>query len=259
VSGATRRSFLFLAFALWPRAAAHAAPADEPGRVAAIADGDTLILDDGRRVRLIGIDAPRAPLGPARNTPWRQEEAAKAALAELARGRAVSLHYGGAPLDRYGRALAQVYRDDGLWLQGEMLVRGLARVHSFADNRARVPEMLALEDAARTARRGLWRDPFYAVRRPEEAGRFIDSFQLVEGTIVDAAKVKGQVFLNFSPDWHTAFTARLPRDALALFKASGLDPLALKGARVRLRGWLRYDRRPMIEVSHPEQIERLAE
>jgi micrococcal nuclease len=97
------------------------------------------------------------------------------------------------------------------------------------------------------------------VRRPEEAGRYIDSFQLVEGVIVEAAKVKGQVFLNFSPDWHTAFTAHVPRDALPLFKAGGVDPLALKGARVRLRGWLRYDRRPLIDVTHPEQIERLDE
>ena len=259
MSGAARRFVLILACALWPLAAAHAAPPDEPGRVAAIVDGDTLRLVDGRRVRLVGIDAPRAPLGLARNTAWRQEEAARAALTELAQGRAVALRYGGAPLDRYGRALAQVYRDDGLWLQGEMLVRGLARVHSFADNRALVPEMLALEDAARKARRGLWRDPFYAVRRPEEAGRYIDSFQLVEGVIVEAAKVKGQVFLNFSPDWHTAFTAHVPRDALPLFKAGGVDPLALKGARVRLRGWLRYDRRPLIDVTHPEQIERLDE
>ena len=120
-----------------------------------------------------------------------------------------------------------------------------------------MPEMLALEDAARVARRGLWRDAAYAVRRPVEAGRFIESFQLVEGTIVETAKIKGQVYLNFAPDWHTAFTARLPRSALVLFKAAGIDPLSLKGATVRLRGWLRYDARPMIEVTHPEQIELL--
>ena len=263
MTGATRRSFLALVCAFWPLAVAPAdegvAPADESARVAVIADGDTLLLDDGRRLRLVGIDAPRAPLGPTKDLPWRLAAMAKTALAELAQDRQVILRYGGASRDRYGRILAQAYRDDGLWLQGEMLVRGLARVHSFADNRALVREMLALEREARLARRGLWRDPFYAVRRSEEAGRFIDSFQLVEGTIVDVAKAKGQVFLNFAPDWHTAFTAHLPRGALALFKASDLDPLSLKGARVRLRGWVRFDRRPLIDVTHPEQIERLDE
>ncbi len=233
----------------------QSALAEDSSRVVAVTDGDTLVLDDGRRARLAGIDAPRAPLGLPRETPWRQQEAARAGLSELAVGRTVMLRAGDAPLDRYGRTLAQVYRDDGLWLQAEMLRRGLARVHSYADNRAFVPELLIIENEARTARRGLWRDAAYAVRRPEEMGRFVDSFQLVEGTIVDVAKVKGQVFLNFALEWRTAFTAHLPRSALPLFRASGVDPLSLKGVRVRLRGWVYYDRRPMIDVTHPEQIE----
>jgi hypothetical protein len=137
------------------------------------------------------------------------------------------------------------------------LLHNTARVHSYADNRALVGEMLAIEEEARQARRGLWRDPFYAVRRAEEAGRFVESFQPVEGTVVDIAQVKGQIFLNFAPDWHSAFTAHLPRDALPLFKEVRLDPLSLKGATVRLRGWVRFDARPMIDVTHPEQIELL--
>ena len=235
----------------------NASPWASSGRVATVVDGDTLVLTDDRQVRLVGIDAPRAPLGAAPDMIWRQAEAAKAGLSELALDRIVTLRSGGASSDRYGRVLAQLYREDGLWLQGEMLRRGMARVHSYADNRALVGEMLAIEEEARQTRRGLWRDPFYAVRRAEEAGRFVESFQLVEGTIVDIAKVKGQIFLNFAPDWHSAFTAHLPRNALPLFKEAHVDPLSLKGATVRLRGWVRFDTRPMIDVTHPEQIELL--
>jgi micrococcal nuclease len=180
VGNIARRSLPILFCLLWPLAVGHGEPADERGRVAEIVDGDTLALADGRRVRLVGIDAPRVPIGAAKDMIWRQEEAAKAALAELAQDRTVTLHYGGAPSDRYGRVLAQVYREDGLWLQGEMLRRGVARVHSFADNRALVAEMLAVEDAARRARLGLWRDPAYAVRRADEAPHFVESFQLVD-------------------------------------------------------------------------------
>jgi len=233
------------------------AAAEDQYRVVAIVNGDTLSLDDGRRVRLVGIEAPRPPLGLAPGVPWRLAEATKVALAAIAQDRAVTLRYDGAQSDRYGRVLAQVYREDGMWLQGELLRGGLARVHSYADNRAMVTEMLKLEGEARAARRGLWRDPNYAVRRPEDTGRFIESFKLVEGTIVDVAKAKGQIFLNFGSDWHTAFTAHLPRDALPLFRQSGLDPNALKGARVRLRGWVRFHERPTIDVTHPEQIELL--
>ncbi|HEX3498785.1 MAG TPA: thermonuclease family protein [Stellaceae bacterium] len=257
MGGLARRFLPILLWLLWPLAATYGAPLEESGRVARVVDGDALVLADGRQVRLVGIDAPRAPLGTAKDIIWRQAEAAKAMLVELAQDRIVTLRYGGAPGDRYGRVLAQLHRDDGLWLQGEMLRRGLARVHSYADNRALVGEMLAVEDEARGARRGLWRDPAYAVRRAEEMERFVETFQLVEGTIVDVAKVKGQIFLNFAPDWHSAFTARLPRSALPLFREAGLDPLALKGATVRLRGWVRFEARPLIDITHPEQIELL--
>jgi hypothetical protein len=168
------------------------------------------------------------------------------------------LKTGATETDRWGRTLAQLYREDGLWLQGEMLKRGLARVMSYADNRALVPEMLELEAEARAARRGLWRENSYAVLKADEAGRHIESFQLVEGTIADAVKIKGQIFLNLGPDWRTAFTIHLPRSALPLFKEAGLDPLELKGERVRVRGWIRLDRRPIIDVTHPEPIERLS-
>jgi micrococcal nuclease len=231
-------------------------PAGE-AHVTDIIDGDTLTLDDGRHVRLVGILAPNPPLGRDKGAPWPLADEAKAALSGLALHRLVTVKTGGTETDRWGRTLAQLYRDDGLWLQGEMLKRGLARVASYADNRALVPDMLALEAEARAARRGLWHENFYAVLEADEAGRHIESFQLVEGAIADAVKIKGQVFLNLGPDWHTAFTIHLPRTALPLFKEDGLDPLDLKGQRVRVRGWIRLDRRPIIDVTHPEQIERL--
>jgi endonuclease YncB( thermonuclease family) len=238
---------LVLAFAL----PLHAASVE----VATVVDGTTLTLEDGRAVRLAAILAPDPPLG-WKGDAWRLAAAARTALSELALGHGIELR--GGVTDRYGRVAAQIYREDGLWLQGEMLRRGLARTSADGGvERDRVIEMLALEAAAREARLGLWRDPFYRVRSPDEAGNSIETFQLVEGRIADAAKVKGQVFLNFGPDWRAAFTIRLPHPALAAFKELGLDPLALKGRLVRIRGWIRLDRRPMIDAARPELIELL--
>jgi hypothetical protein len=148
-----------------------------------------------------------------------------------------------------------VYRDDGLWVQGEMLRLGMARVHTFVDNHALAAEMLALEDEARTARRGLWRYRYYAVLSPEQAADHIDSFQLVEGRVVDAARVKSRIYLNFGEDWHTDFTVSLPTKRLAAFEKAGISPLALKGKVIRVRGWLDDYNGPMIDVTHPAQIE----
>lgn len=224
-----------------------------------VVDGDTVALADGRELRLVGIQAPKLPLGRKGFTAWPLAEEARQALADLVQGREVTLAYGGAKRDRYGRLLAHLARGDGLWVQCEMLRRGLARVYLFRDNRAAAAELLACERDARAARRGIWAHPFYAVRRPEETADLIGSFQLVEGRVRQAAEVRGKVYLNYGPDHRTDFTVSIaPRERRAFDKA-GVDLLDLEGHRIRVRGWLSRRNGPMIEASHPEQIELLAE
>lgn len=232
-------------------------PVFEPGETAAVAavvDGGEIVLTDGRHVRLVAIEAPHPAAAHARAWPYASE--AKAALEKLVVGREVELRFAGNRRDRWGRILAQVFVG-ARWVQGEMIHRGLARVASAADNRIGVVELLAREAKARQARRGIWRDRFYAVRDAEEAGRYAGSFQIVEGEVVDTALVEGQLFVNFGADWRTAFSLRLSPEALRRFRSEGIAAASLKGARLRVRGWVRGGERPVIDVTHPEQIERL--
>ena len=126
------------------------------GRVVDVVDGDTLFLDDGVQVRLVGIQAPKLPLGRRNFKAWPLGEEAKRVLEALTLGRMVHLSYVGRSTDRYGRALAHLHRADGLWMQERLLRLGMARVYSFRDNRAVVGELLAAEAAARTAKVGIW-------------------------------------------------------------------------------------------------------
>ena len=241
--------------------AAAKAELDTGGRagVREVVDGDTVILErpvDGAvQVRLVGLQAPKLPLGRPGFPTWPLAEEAKLALEDLVSGRPVALRYGGRRLDRHGRHLAHLFLDEGTWVQGALLRLGMARVYSFADNRARVADMLAIEAAARAARLGIWGHPFYAVRNPAEAARHMDTFQLVEGRVLDAAKVKGRVYLNFGVDWRTDFTVSIGSKPLRLFRKAGIDPLLFEGRIIRARGWLKRRNGPMIEATHPEQIE----
>jgi micrococcal nuclease len=250
-------SSLLLLATLWLPARAARLPVFEAGETAtvgAVVDGGEMILADGRHVRLVGIEAPHLAAAHARA--WPDAAEAKAALEKLVVGRAVELRFAGNRRDRWGRILAEVFVGTR-WVQGEMIRRGLARVASAADNRAGVVELLAREARARQARRGIWRDRFYAVRDADEAGRYAGSFQIVEGEVADTAMVEGQLFVNFGEDWRTAFSLRLSPEALRLFRREGIAPASLKGARLRVRGWVRGGERPIIDVTHPEQIERL--
>jgi len=232
---------------------------DGQARVGQVIDGDTLVLDDGRQVRLVGIQAPKLPLGRPKFPTWPLADEAKAALERLTLNREVRLRLGLRPTDRHNRALAHLYDADGVWIQGAMLQAGLARVYTFSDNRALAAEMLDLEKTARAGRRGIWAEPFYRVRRVTETPQSIDTFQLVEGRPRKVDKVAGQIYLNFGSDWRDDFTIAIPAAGAKLFAQAGIKPESLAGRELRVRGWIKSRNGPLIEATHPEQIEVLGE
>ncbi|MBO6784159.1 MAG: thermonuclease family protein [Alphaproteobacteria bacterium] len=224
-----------------------------------VVDGDTVVLDNGREVRLVGIQAPKLPLGRPGFEKWPLADASKAALEKLVLGRTVTLAYGGARVDRYNRLLAHLFTEDGTWIQGRLLGDGMARVYSFPDNRALVHEMLAREGHAREARDGIWALPYYVVLDTEASAAHVDRFALVEGRVLETARVRGRTFLNFGPDWRTDFTIAISAKNWKSFAAQGISHEDYAGRRVRVRGWLKSRNGPMIDVTHPEQIEVLTQ
>jgi endonuclease YncB( thermonuclease family) len=235
---------------------ARADACHQPAMILRASSADEVVLSDSVEgtsiVRLAGIDRPELP-NAAESASLIDE--AETMLSRLIEGRLACLLLSDRRQDRYGRLLAQIYRDDGLWIQGELLRLGLARVHVTADARPLASDMLAIEDKARRERAGLWRDPRFGVRSAAGVGRALGSFQLVEGRVVDAARRGDRWYLNFGEDWRSDFTVTIPAKALSDFAAAKLDPYALKGRVVRVRGWVESFNGPMIEAIIPEQIE----
>jgi micrococcal nuclease len=251
------RAAVIALFALFAASAQalSAEPDFAPGgtvQITQVLDGDTIRLADGRELRLVSIDAPP----PGRGREATLAARAKEALERLVAGDNLELRLAGNGSDRRGRVVGALFAG-GLWVQRELVERGLARVRGEADNRLGLAELLAAEDSARAARRGIWALAAYEVRQADEAARYAGTFQLVEGTVIDAARVEGGIRLNFGPDWHTAFNLRISAATVKLCRAAGLDPMTLKGARLRVRGFIDGTNRPTIEVTYPEQIERL--
>lgn len=235
------------------------------GLVTQVTDGDTVMLDSGLVVRMIGTQAPKLPLGRDGFPTWPLAPEAKAALEALVLGRSVTLGYGGEEVDRYDRALAQVFVETGeaepVWAQAHMVRSGLARVYSFPDNRQCLHQLYVAEAQARAERLGIWANPYYSVRaadRPAELLQRVGHYELVEGRILLADRSGSRVYLNFGRHWKEDFTVVIEAAALKLFAETGLDPLTLDGALVRVRGWVDDRDGPRIEVTHPEQIEVLA-
>lgn len=214
------------------------------GRVAQAMSGETLRLEDGRTVRLAGVDAP-SPM-------------ARAALQDLAAGREVALLHGGERLDGYGRVVAHVRLSHGRrWLQGALLDAGHARVRTVAGDTSLAPEMLRREAAARSRERGLWSAREHRVRLPEEVASDPAGFLIVEGRVGRLERLGDRLFLDFG-EGRRGFSVEIPRRALPDFEAAGLEVETLRGRLIRVRGYVRPTRfGPTMHVDHPEQIERL--
>ena len=219
-------------------------------------DGDTFVLETGAEVRLTGIQAPKLPLGRKGFRPWPLAREAKSVMETLSLRRRVRLEYSERRHDRWGRLLAHVHAGD-VWLQREMLLRGLARVYTFPDNRNHAAALYAAEGTARSARRGIWALDWYRPLTAAEAHNRIGTFQLVEGTPKNIAIVRGRAYLNYGTDWKTDFTVSIAPQYMKLFRASGVDVRSMQNQRIRVRGWVVRRNGAMITVTHPEQIEKL--
>ena len=225
-------------------------------------DGATLLLRNGDKLRLSGIQAPKLAAADRDALPdWPLADAAQRYLQTLVANKTIALAPGKTPRDRHGRLMGQAYLADGTWVQQALVSAGFARAYSFADNRACAGDLLKAEAVARAERLGIWSDPFYAVRdaaRPQDILARKGYYELVEGRVLLADRVGSAVYLNFGRYWKEDFTVTIDARALKLFAAEAIDPLAFDGALVRVRGWVEEHDGPRIAVTHPEQIEVLA-
>lgn len=140
-------------------------------RVSVVYDGDTVQVDSGWKVRLIGIDAPDAhneektrrqarELGLSQPAVRRWAERATERVEELVGGHRARLEFGPEREDKYGRTLAYLYVEaagDEVLLNRVLLAEGLAMAMR-AFPHPRQDEFLRLEQRARRQKIGLWRD-----------------------------------------------------------------------------------------------------
>ncbi len=224
-------------------------------QVRQVIDGDTLRLQDGRSVRLIGINAPEIGRQGRGDEPYAVAARRRLqALVDDSDG-LVGLQLGRESQDRYQRTLAHVYGRGGLNFEAQLLAEGLALQVAVAPNVEQVACQQQAERAARKAGLGLWRQsPAIAAAQVERAG-----FALLGGRVskVERNRAGAWIELDDSVVLHVA-----PK-VFALFPEGWLD--ALEGRRVEARGWV-LDRsrrgnlaagqlRWMLPVSAPQMVQ----
>jgi endonuclease YncB( thermonuclease family) len=240
---------------------ACASPEGEPVWAERVVRGDEIVLLDGRRIRLAGVEAPRAPLvagDPARREAGEVDAAARAALADRVEGREIALTDIGT--DRHGRRLGHLYDTErGQWIEAELVAAGHLRVTPSRGDRDCTAALLVEERAAMAARRGLWNTATFAVVSAE-AGDLVSRvgrWTVVEGRVRSIGRSGGHIWLNFGEDFRRDFAVVMDDKDLEGFRAAGFDAIAARGWTVRVRGVVIHRGGPRIAVEVPENIERV--
>lgn len=215
------------------------------GRAASVTDARSFRLEDGREIRLAGIEIA-------------DRQKATAALSALVIGRDISLQGEDEAPDRYGRQVAFAFvAGSDTPVQSELLRQGQAMVSPEVSNRDCATLLLAAEAEARQARRGTWAETS-AIKNAESPGDIlagIGRFAVVEGKVLSVRQAGATTYLNFGRNWTRDFAVTISRRMIPALEAAGLAPKSLENRRIRVRGWVEARNGPRIELLRVGQLE----
>lgn len=198
-------------------------------KVKIVYDGDTVVLEDGRKIRFLGINTPEVQ---HRDKPADAGgDEAKRWLTDKLKNAKVRLEVGVEETDKYDRILAHLFTEQKEHINLQLVAAGLASVSIYPPELLYVDELVKAQDQAEQAKLGIWGRPEYAaipVGSLTEAGH--PGWTRLVGKVVNIRLTRKSVYLEFSD----AFEARIESKWLDLFP----DVNGYLGKTIEVRGWL---------------------
>ncbi len=221
-------------------------------RVTHVYDGDTVKLEDGRRLRFIGINTPETRHHDQPRQPY--AEAAKARLQELldTYNRTLLLQDDRQQHDHYERLLAHAFLENGENLAVQLLREGLATTLVVPPNTWGYRCYQRHEDRARSAGRGLWGLDAYKTRQSGALPRDTRGFQIIRGKVQEVRHSRHNVWL----DLDGPLQLRIGKKDFVYFEPGFLE--GLDGQPVEIRGWVRPVKEGLqMTIRHPAALARI--
>lgn len=209
-------------------------------------DGDTILLTNGKKIRLLGINTPEVE---GRNKSLQVGgEQAKQWLEHKLLNKKIRMEKDIEKMDKYGRLLAHVFTEDNEHMNLELVKQGLASVNIYPPNLKYTDILLKAEQHAEKQSLGIWGFREY---QPKEAGQIrgvrFKGWQRVIGKIKNNRQTRKYNYLYFND----AFSLKIERKALSLFH--DLDRYI--GKKVEVRGWISKNKNQYsMFIRHPSAI-----
>ena len=252
--------FLLIPSALAENCSSSKLSPAEKATVKWVYDGDTLLLNDKRKIRIIGIDTPEVKHHKQKAQAYGAK--AREALRELLNrfNYRVLLRYSVEKKDRYSRQLAHVYLPDGTNLSNWLLERGYAKTMPFPPNIRLAKCYQRAEYMAQQKSLRIWRydnnnnnQIKTAKTLPQKASGSI-RFQGVIKKIKHHKKSSVLIFKDhFKGHSKKTIRIKIKNKNLKYFKKRKLS--AFKGKTIIVSGTLRNRKgKRTIYINHPTQL-----
>jgi len=210
-------------------------------------DGDTVLLDNGKKVRFLGINTPEVE-GRNKSAQAGGQEA-KRWLQKALKNKKIRLEKDVEKQDKYKRLLAHLFTEDKQHINLELVKRGLASINIYPPNLKYTDDLLRAEKQAESSGFGIWS---YQQYRPKPVSQIkqgsFKGWQRVIGQIKTIRHTRKYSYLNLSD----TFSLKIAKQAKKLFP--NLDDYL--GKSVEVRGWInRHKDKYTMIIRHPSAIQ----
>lgn len=214
-------------------------------QVAKVYDGDTIVLEDRKHIRLLGVNTPEI------ESRQRAEEpggtAAKKWLQKQLQGNPVYLEFDQVKQDKYKRSLAHVFLPDGRHINLALLENGLAAISIIPPNVRYTGKLVQAQQHAEKLKLGIWSMPEYQPRPISQIANRTKGWQRFTGTPVAIKKSRKYTRLIFNDK----VDIRIANTNLNLFP----ELATYVGKQLEIRGWVtrNKDHYTML-IQHPSAL-----
>ncbi len=188
------------------------------GQVKKVLDGDTVILDGNKHLRLIGINAPEVGNKKKRTKDQPLAKTSKKHLSQLLPPKTIVQYQLGAdPQDRYRRLLAHVYHKNNN-INAQMLRSGMAFLLTVPPNISKIECYKLARNVAQKSKKGIWRHKHYVpvAAKTLKQKTFKGGFIRIKTTITKLRQTNKSVWLEGQGD----FRIRISKQDLKSFELS---------------------------------------
>jgi micrococcal nuclease len=225
-------------------------------KVIRVIDGDTVKLENGASLRYIGLDTPETRIKKGKQFIYAPQPFAIEATKlnkKLVENKYVRVEFDVEKTDVYGRLLGYCFVDN-TFINAKLIEEGFAVTFTIPPNVKYVDTFIALQRAAREAKKGMW--GVYETVNADETPKYVNQIRTVRGKIGSSHQTKKTISLNFDTNNKENVKIVIFDNSYDAFRKKGIDPLKFYiGKTVEVSGRIRqYKTYTELIVSNPEEI-----